>query len=451
MTRISHWRKWNWFLVSLLSLPLWAQEQPLTLQEAVQLALQHNRSLQVSGAEVKRSQQQYLAAATQRLPQFSLLANGGELLTRPGLQFQAGALGKLADGSLVPATNTTVQTPRRPAAFVFGQVNQPLLQQHRIHLQLQELLTAEQIAGENRRQSEQEVVNQMRRLYYAIVAAESQLRSAEENIRLYRELNRLVDERVTQQVSLKSESLDVKSRLAQAVYESAVPRDQIEDNKEQMNILLGRPVNTEFAVDLVEKIAEELPDLSAAQQQAGANRPEIRATALEVKRTDLARRAKLAEYLPDVSLNVSYFSFSNTNTTFLNNLASAGLQVQWEPFDWGRKRHEAAEITEQEREARLKQADTTANVTAQINSAWRKLREAHELLKVCRLKQDGARETVRETQIRFEQKAALLRDVLDGQTTKTNADNQMRRAMAQFWTAQADFDRAVGNDVEHIK
>ena len=138
----------------------------------------------------------------------------------------------------------------------------------------------------------------------------------------------------------------------------------------------------------------------------------------------------------------------NTSSTLVGNIASAGLQVQWEPFDWGRKRHEAAEIKEQETEARLRQADTAASITTQIRGAWRKLREARELLDISRLKQDSARESVRETQIRFEQKAALLRDVLDTQTAKANADDEMRRALAQFWSARADFDRAVGSEKE---
>jgi outer membrane protein TolC len=352
----------------------------------------------------------------------------------------------LSDGALVPSVDTTVQAARRPGAFVFGQINQPLTQQHRIHLQLQSLLAAQEIAGERRRQSEQDVINQVRRTYYAIVAAESQLRSAEENIRLYRELDRLVEERVSQQVSLKAESLDVKSRLAQAEYEATIPRDGAQDSKEQLNILLGRPVETTFEVEPLQEVSRELPDLDTARQQALINRPELRAAALEVKRADLARRAKVAEYIPDISLSLSYLSFVNTGSTLVGNIASAGLQVQWEPFDWGRKRHEAAEIKEQEKAARLRQEDTAATIEMQLHGAWRKLREAQELLNVSRLKQDSAHEAVRETQIRFEQKAALLRDVLDTQTAKANADDALCRALAQFWSACADFDRAAGSE-----
>src|SRR3982750_1248613 len=92
--------------------------------------------------------------------------------------------------------------------------------------------------------------------------------------------------------------------------------------KEQLNILLGRPVETEFEVEPLQDISGELPDLDMARRQALAGRPEIRAAALEVKRADLARRAKAAEYIPDISLNVSYLSFVNTSSTLVGNIAS---------------------------------------------------------------------------------------------------------------------------------
>ena len=431
------------FIIGLFPFVAQAQER-LSVEEAVELALAHNRTLQIAAHEVDRSHERYRATATQRLPQMSLLANGGQLLTRPGLSFPAGSLGRLADGSLLPANNTTVEAPRRPAAFVFGQINQPLTQQHRIGLQLQDLATQTELAREQHRQSEQEVRDQVRRTYYAIVAAESQCNSAQENVRLFRELQRVTKERWLQQAALKADTLDVDGRLAEAEYRLTLPRDQAADSREQLNILLGRPVDTQFEVTRLEEIAEEPVDLEAAQRQALTSRPELREAALQVKQADLERRAKLAEYIPDVSLNVSYLSFLNVSSTLTGNIASAGLQVQWEPFDWGRKRHEAAQFTEQKREAELRQQDASANVVAQTNAAWRRVSEARQLLAVSRTKRESAREAVRETQVQFEQKAALLNTVLDRQAAKASADDQVQQALAQFWSAKADLDRALG-------
>ena len=129
----------------------------------------------------------------------------------------------------------------------------------------------------------------------------------------------------------------------------------------------------------------------------------------------------------------------------MGNVASVGLQVQWEPFDWGRKKHEAASLAEQGRQAKLREMETADNIVQETRSTWRKLREAGEYLDVCRLRQRSARESVREMSVRYEQKTSLLRDVLDAQSARAGADDRLERALTQFWSARADFDRATGS------
>ncbi len=425
------------------SLLLHAQER-LTVDEAVRLALAHNRAIQIAASEVRGVHQQLLAARTQRLPQINLLANGGQLLTRPGLSFPAGSLGSLSDGTLLPSESTTVRAARRPAAFVFGQVNQPLTQQYRIHLQLASLLTEQAITNEKRRLSEQDIVNQVRRTFYQMAQAQSALANAEENVRFYRELNHVLDERLLQKAALRAEALDAQARLAQARYQTTVPRDQLQNANEQLNKLLGQPIDTPVQIADIDDFLPALPELAEARIAAAKNRPELREAALQVNRAELDRRAKLAEYIPNVSLNVSYLSFVNVSSTLVGNVASVGVQVQWEPFDWGRKRHEAAEIREGKTQSQLKQRDAEASVEAQVNSAWRKAREARQFLEVTRLSQTSTKETMRETNVQFEQHAALLRDVLNAAAAEANAEDGTRRAAAQFWSARADLFKAMG-------
>ena len=49
---------------------------------------------------------------------------------------------------------------------------------------------------------------------------------------------------------------------------------------------------------------------------------------------------KKAELIPEVSLAVTYDSFFNVDL-LPRNLAQVGLQLKWEPFDWGRRRQGA--------------------------------------------------------------------------------------------------------------
>lgn len=58
----------------------------------------------------------------------------------------------------------------------------------------------------------------------------------------------------------------------------------------------------------------------------------------------------------------------------------------------------------------------------------------------------AADEKLRVTLQRFEQKAALASDVLEQQAALAEADSQLHRALEAFWTAKAEFHRAMGEE-----
>jgi len=123
-----------------------------------------------------------------------------------------------------------------------------------------------------------------------------------------------------------------------------------------------------------------------------------------------------------------------------------GLLLDWEPFDWGRKRHELAEKSKSVEEANLALKETEDQIAIEVGSKFRKLQEARQLVAIGRLAQETARENLRVAQNRYSQQASLLKDVLQVQTTLAQADNQYQQALLSFWNAKADFERALGEE-----
>ena len=59
--------------------------------------------------------------------------------------------------------------------------------------------------------------------------------------------------------------------------------------------------------------------------------------------------------------------------------------------------------------------------------------------------QRGAeQEKLREMMDRYNQKAALLADLMQQQAAVSQAEAQYQQALAEFWTARADFEKAIG-------
>jgi len=186
-------------------------------------------------------------------------------------------------------------------------------------------------------------------------------------------------------------------------------------------------------------------DLAAAQGRAREQRPEVREARLKLKQAELDRRVKKSEFIPDISL--SYRFISPFGIEFLpKNISAAGLFLSWEPFDWGRKRRELAEKAKTQKQADNGAEDAEALVLLDVNTRFRKLQEARALLRINELNQETDREKLRVTSNRYSQKAALLDDVLQVQAGLAQSNNQYRQALATFWTAKADFERAVGED-----
>jgi outer membrane protein TolC len=81
-----------------------------------------------------------------------------------------------------------------------------------------------------------------------------------------------------------------------------------------------------------------------------------------------------------------------------------------------------------------------------VNNQFRALHEARAAVSVAKLAQQAAREVLRETTNQYAQKTALLRDVLQRQATAQGADAQYIQAVAAFWTAKANLDKAIGEE-----
>jgi outer membrane protein TolC len=296
------------------------------------------------------------------------------------------------------------------------------------------------------RSEQHSFVNSVKQNYYAILQTQSSLQAADENIRLYRELDRVTGDYVAQQVALRSENLDVKTRLAKAEYNALTLSDQLALQKEQLNSLLGRDIRTEFSVSAALEPAGFEADLSAARTRALANRPEIKEAQLKVRQAEIDRRLKKSEFIPEVSASFNYISPQNFGGIIPKNIVSVGLVFSWEIFDWGKKRRELDSKSSSLEQARTGLQEAENQVVLDLNARHRKLQQTRVQLRIAQLAQETARETVRVTTNRYQLQAALLSEVLQSQTTLADANQQYQQAILSFWTAKADFEKAMGED-----
>jgi outer membrane protein TolC len=123
-----------------------------------------------------------------------------------------------------------------------------------------------------------------------------------------------------------------------------------------------------------------------------------------------------------------------------------GIQVEWEVFDWGRKKRELAEKTRSIVQADNTVLETESRVLLEVNSRFRTLQESCQLIRIAQLAQTTARANVQIAASKYRLEAVLLKDVLTAQTSLANANYEYQKALLTFWTAKADFEKALGED-----
>jgi outer membrane protein len=143
-------------------------------------------------------------------------------------------------------------------------------------------------------------------------------------------------------------------------------------------------------------------------------------------------------------LALTYSSAFNFQNALPQNVATAGVYLEWEVFDWGRKKQEGNAKRRTASQARLAEEALQRRIRVEVAQAVRQCEEAAQRVKVGSLAQQAAREDLREQQSAFGREAVLLKDVLQSQTVLAAADDEQRRALAAYWSARADWKRVLG-------
>ena len=416
--------------------------ESLTLDQAIELALANNHSIKIRAFGVAKTEEDISVAKTRRLPEIYLysllatnLANGDTKVPNPDAN-QNPSLGPFF-----------LLTAKRQLSFAFGStVTQPLTQQYRIGLQIKAQRVESELAQAKLQQQRNETIEEVKKTYYAILQTNSAVRSLEEAVKSYQELNKVTGDYVVQQVALKADHLIVQTRLAKAQYEELELRTQLATQKEKLNSLVGREVTRDFEVIDAPAFISVDADLPTARKVALENRPELEQGRLTVDQANLTRRIKKSEYIPDVSAGFAYLTPRNFQSGLPKEYANVGIAVKWEVFDWKRKKHELAAIDNTIEQAKNELKETEDKVLVDVGDKLRRLQLTGEALKVAKLAEESAKETLRVSTGQYKFQAAMLSDVLKYQASLAEATNDYQHALLNFWTAKAEYEKALGEN-----
>jgi outer membrane protein TolC len=203
----------------------------LTVDQAVQMALTGNRDLKIAGLSVEKAKWQVKESKTKLLPSFNAFLFASGQLTSPSFLFKEGTFGKI-NGVPIPSLDTHIPLSTGFTGYALAQASQPITQLYKAHLYVREQELSQDISSEQYKGKRQSVLANVKQAYYAVLQTENGLEAAEAAVKQYEEASRLAKQYLSQEVVLKSDSLEADARLAQAKYQIVDLKNTLQNQKD---------------------------------------------------------------------------------------------------------------------------------------------------------------------------------------------------------------------------
>jgi outer membrane protein len=215
--------------------------------------------------------------------------------------------------------------------------------------------------------------------------------------------------------------------------------------RRRLALLLGLPDGTELELAGVDTAPPALPwteDEAVARAHSG--RAEARAAASSSDAAELDIAVARASYYPAVSLVGIYSHAINTGLLGSADSAYAGVTLDWNLWDWGKRGADVDASRALSRKARLAQVALGEQIAVDTRARWQAARLARATLEVADRGRVAAVEAQRLQAARFAQGAATTIEVLDAETALANAEAQAVIGRYQYLVAWMALGREVG-------
>lgn len=419
--------------------------ETLTLEEALSIALSNNLSVENAVIEVNKAGDLVKAAKTKLYPEFNVGAYESYHLTNEAFTFKKGAFGDFPVIGPIPAETTKITTTPDFTTFLNASVAQPITQLYEIWLYVKQRKVEQSLYEEELRAKQQEVAEYVKKEYYNILKSESSLAAEREKIIFLRELYELVNRYVAVGRALESESLEVKARLGKAEYDEFKTKNDMATEKEKLNKLMGRDIDTDFTVTPVSGAEPVVINPVEAGEIAIEQRPEVNAAELGIKFAENEVDIKKSKYIPEVGIQLEYTA--NLDVELLpENTSTVALFAKWEFFDWGRRQAEIAEKKKEVIQAENRLDESMSDVLIDVNSKIRKLEESAALIDVAEMEQAAAKERLRVTMNKYKVESAILQEVLEAESSLEEKNKDYQEAVLEYWNSRAELEKAMGEE-----
>ncbi|MFZ6010072.1 MAG: TolC family protein [Bacteroidota bacterium] len=428
----------------LLSSQAAAQQRIITLQDAISLALEHNRTLKVSGLEVSRSQQQIRVAKSKMLPKINLNGQYSHYFSRP-VFFGFGGNDTSGSDELSYA-RFGGEDQFAATLSLFQPLYDPAFKPEWDLANLQN--NASKFALRN---DESEVVANVRQSYLRVLVLRERLQLQQESLNRNKKV--LADSR---SLYAQGRALRVDTLRAYTTVKNLQPDILKFSNaeaiaREELVHLLGLENNEELLLtdSLFIQTIDRIPSEEEVLEEAKRSRADLQKLAIDERVAAKTVSFYSAGRLPSVSLAGQYQLLTQANSFNVGDanwpsVSYAGIQVSVPLFNGNLHVAKVKEARLSQQQASMQLIDAQEQLKVDVHQVVAYLHETTESL----LTQSTVKETALLSydivQYRYEKGVASRLELTDAELALTTANTNYLEAVYEYLSAHNQLDRVVG-------
>lgn len=397
---------------------VWATPLELTLQESISLALRQNPSMAIAQAQLDGAKADVSKARGAFGPKLDLSGSGMHNSEPSGESY---------------STALKLTLPLYTGGGLEGSLGQARAYQTYYEQGLD--------------YTQQQLILDVTTAYYNVLYAKDKAQHAQEAVTTAQ--GHLNDTQAFFQAGTvpKSDVLAAEVTLAQDKQNLITEQNSYNVAIAKLNKLLGLEQNNEIAIKDMLRYSKVDVDLAQCFQKALQQRPELKQAAAQVEAARQGVKTAKSDRHPSVSLSSGY-SLSDSDSTSQKDNWSITLSADLNLFDSNvtKSNVAAAKAGEREKELTLKQKND--DVMLEVRTSFLNLRGAEERIQASIKAVEQAEENLHIEQVRYAAGVGTNLDVLDAQTSLTEAKMNYTGALYDYNVAKATLSKAIGEEIK---
>jgi multidrug efflux pump subunit AcrB/outer membrane protein TolC len=419
-----------------------AEQVPMTLDQAVNLAMGNNSLVKLATLKVRETEAVQAQARSNFFPQVSNESSLYNIAEKQRLTLPAGSLGIAPQLGAIPSVPTTIYQGGRSLFLSQTTIAQPLTQLLKIREGNAVARADLDIARTQSERARVEIAAKVKEAYCTLLGLQARQRATQATIVAAEEREKEDRDATETGTALEVRAMQAHAALLEKKQASLTLAIQIEDVALEFNELLGLPLETQLVLAPVQT-ATVLPSLDEFLQKAMAHNTELLAANKTVEKARHAVSAAKADRIPELGLFAQHI-YQNGVPFLASNNGVFGLKLSYHLFDWG-KRSGAVK----EREAQLAQAEEELHrverrIRIDVEKAHRRVQRVGNLASVAREAFNVRREALRIAKDQFELGLSGRAAYEEAVAAASSAEADLAAAEYQVTAALADLDRLSG-------